>query len=270
MENNNNMKYTLFVSSSDSYADIWEVFFDLFRKYWPDFEGEIVLNTELLDYQHEGLSIRCTKVGKLGSFGKVLRAGLSTIQDENVLFIMIDYIFMGDVNHLKIEEYYHFFVKENLDSLCLEYQGYPNIEPTNHPDLVYVYPPAPHIMFSYQIAFWKKQVLVEMALPHENPWMSEWYGSQRAEKMKIKLACPRQEVQWPILYDLCGCLHQGKWLQNAVDFLKSIDYQVDFSKRGLYEGIYKTLKFRLKLKYMIWSTGLKGSYYDLYKRKPIH
>lgn len=262
--------YTVFVSSSDNYADIWGLFFDLFKKYWPEFDGEIVLNTEVLDYHHEGLKIKCTKVGKLGSFGKVFRAGLATIENENVLLIMIDYIFMGKVNHRQIEEYYNFFEKDNLDSLCLEYQKYPNVMPTTHSELVYVVPPAPHIMFSYQIAFWKKAVLVEMALPHENPWMSEWYGSQRAEKMKIKLVCPKTNIEWCIYYDMCGCLHQGKWMQNAVDFLNSIDYKIDFNRRGLYEGLYKTLKFRVKLKYMIWSTGFKGSYFDLYKRKPIH
>lgn len=259
--------YTVFVSSSDNYADIWKVFFDLFKKYWPDFEGDIVLNTEVLDYHHEGLSIKCTKVGKLGSFGKVFRAGLNTIQSDNVLLMMIDYIFMGDVNHIKIEDYFQFFVKDDLDSLCLEYQGYPNILPTEHSEIVYVLPPAPHIMFSYQIAFWKKKVLFEMALPHENPWMSEWFGSQRAEKMKIKLACPKQEIKWPILYDLRGCLHQGKWLDNAMKFLDSINYKVDFDKRGYYQDGYSTLKYRFKAKYMIWSTGLQGSYWDLVNRK---
>jgi hypothetical protein len=262
-------KYTLFISSSDAYSDIWPVFFDLFKKYWPEHVGEIVLNTETLSYSCPDLNIRCTKVGKLGSFGKVLRAGLDSVTSENVLLVMIDYIFMGKVNHQKVEEYYQYFCKNNLDSLCLEYQGYPNVTSANHPDLVNVIPPAPHLMFSYQIAFWTKAMLREMALPHENPWMSEWYGSQRAEKMMIKLVCPKNGIQYPIPYDLRGCLHQGKWLDNAVEFLHSIDYTVDFHKRGFYVDGYNTFKFRVRLKLKIWSTGLKGSYLDLLLRKMI-
>ncbi|HAO05991.1 MAG TPA: hypothetical protein DCQ50_03170 [Chryseobacterium sp.] len=260
-------KFTIFVSSSDSYADIWDLFFDLFKKYWPEYQGEIVLNTETLDYSHSDLNIRCSKVGKLGSFGKVLRAGLDSVTTENVLLVMIDYIFMGKVNHQQVEEYYQYFCEEKIDSLCLEYQGYPNVTDTTHPELVNVIPPAPNIMFSYQIAFWTKSMLREMALPHENPWMSEWYGSQRAEKMRIKLVCPKQEIQWPIPYDLRGCLHQGKWLDNTVEFLNSINYKVDFEKRGYYLDGYTTLQYRFKAKYMIWSTGIKGSYIDLWKRE---
>lgn len=263
-------KFSIFISSSDSYADIWDLFFDLFKKYWPEYQDEIVLNTEVLDYTHSDLNIRCTKVGKLGSFGKVLRAGLDSVKTDHVFLIMVDYIFMGKVNHHKVEEYYQFFCKDNLDSLCLEYQGYPNVKSTSHAELLYVLPPAPHIMFSYQIAFWKKSILREMALPHENPWMSEWYGSQRAEKMKIKLACPKNEIQWPILYDLRGCLHQGKWLDNAITFLQTINYTIDFNKRGYYGGGYNTIKYRFKAKYLIWSTGIKGSYFDLYKRKSLY
>lgn len=173
---------------------------------------------------------------------------------------------MDKVNSEKIEEYFKFFIEDNLDSLCLEYQNYPNLEKTKHPELVYVLPPAPNIMFSYQIAFWKKSVLYEMVLPHEDPWLSEWFGSKRAEKMKIRLACPNKNVSWPIVYDLRGCLHQGKWLENAIEFLKSNNYSFDFKKRGLYTDGYKTLSFKIKIKWKIWKAGLKGSYYDLFKR----
>ncbi len=261
--------YTIFISSSDSSSDIWPVFFDLFKKYWPEFDGEIVLNTELLNYKRNDLNIRCTKVGKLGAFGKTFRAGLNSVKTDSVLLIMIDYIFMAKVNHKKMEEYFQFFTQNKLDSFCLVNQNYPNKNATNHPEIVTVIPPAPHIMFSYQIAFWKKTMLREMALPHENPWMSEWYGSLRAEKMHIKLASLNNNIEWPIPYDLCGCLHQSKWLSNAVEFLNSINYTFDFDKRGFYTDGYNTLSYRIKAKYMIWSTGFKGSYWDLWTRKKL-
>lgn len=261
--------FNIFVSSSDSYSDIWPVFFDLFRKNWPEYTGIIYLNTEEKTFQSDGLNILCTQIGKLGSFGKVFRAGLDKVEDDNVLLIMIDYLIMSKVNQKKIEEYFQFFQQNKLDSLCLVNQDYPNTIPSNDTNLILVTPPAPHIMFTYQIAFWKKSILYEMALPHENPWMSEWYGSLRAEKMKIKLACLKKNINRPINYDLRGCLHQGKWLNNAVEFLNSINYIIDFNKRGYYKYGYTTFKYRIKAKYMIWTTGLKGSYLDLMKRKRL-
>lgn len=258
--------YTVFVSSSDSYSDIWPVFFDMFRKFWPEFDGVIVLNTEELEYFHPGLNVRCTRVGKLGSFGKTLRAGLSCVPTENVLLLMIDYMFMGPVNAEKLAKYYEFFLSKGLDSLCLIHQGYPNTITSSNSELIYVKPPAPHIMFSYQAAFWRVSMLWEMALPHEDPWMSEWFGSLRAEKMRIKLACLRSCVALPIIYDPKGCLHQGKWLEEAVQYLNGIGYYFQFERRGVYSGGYSTLRYRLRAKFAIIMTGVRGSFWDLLRR----
>lgn len=188
-------KFAIFVSSADSYSDLWPVFFDLFKKYWPNYEGNIYLNTEEKIYSHSGLNIICTKIGIQKTFGITFRKGLGTLPTENVLLIMIDYIFMGKVNHIKIDEYFNFFINKNLDSLCLTHQNYPNIQQTDYYDLVMVTAPAPYVMFSYQIAFWKKSMLCQMALPHENPWTSEWFGTKRAEKMEIKLAAISKKIQ---------------------------------------------------------------------------
>jgi hypothetical protein len=257
---------SIFVSSADSYSDLWPVFFDLFKRYWPEYDGEIYLNTENKTYTHPSLNIICTQVGKQKSFGITFRKGLDTIPTDNVLLIMIDYIFMGKVNSIKIKEYFDFFINKDLDSLCLTHQGYPNIEQTNNVELVRVHAPAPFIMFSYQIAFWKKAMLYQMALPHENPWSSEWFGTKRAEKMKIKLAAISDDKYNPTPYNLAGCLHKGKWLVDAIEHLNSIDYSFDFKNRGLFQEPKRTIKTRLKLRWMLVKDGLKGSYCDLWFR----
>lgn len=261
------VNFSIFVSSSDNYSDLWPLFFDLFKKYWPEYDSVIYLQTQEKEYSHHGLDIVCTKVGHLDGFGRTLRAGLDKVSNENILFIMIDYIFMGKVKHEYIKSCYDYFCSQELDSLCLIYQNYPHTIAMSNSDYLYVVPPAPYIMFSYQIAFWKKSMLREMALPHENPWMSEWYGSLRAEKMQIRLACVRAGKE-PIKYDGAGCLHQGKWLNNAIEFLNSIHYEFDFDKRGYYAEDHSFLS-RMKLKWMIYSTGLKGSWLDLWRRKNI-
>ena len=259
-------KYTIFISSSDAYSDLWPLFFDLFTKYWPEYVGEIYLNTENKLYSHPNLNIICTQVGNQNSFGVTFRKGLDLVPTDNVMLIMIDYMFMGKVADTKIEEYFNFFLKKDLDSLCLTYQEYPNTKPTEQTELVLVQAPAPYIMFSYQIAFWKKAMLYQMALPHENPWSSEWFGTKRAEKMNIKMAAITDEKYNPIPYNLAGCLHKGKWLGDAIEHLKSIDYAVDFSVRGFYQEPQRTIKNRISIKWMLVKDGLKGSYWDLFLR----
>jgi hypothetical protein len=100
-------------------------------------------------------------------------------------------------------------------------------------------------------------------LPHENPWSSEWYGTKRAEKMKIKLASISHEKFNPIPYNLAGCLHKGKWLDDAINHLNEINFYVDFSLRGYFKEPPATFKNKLKVKWMLVKDGLKGSYIDL-------
>ncbi|MBW8332449.1 MAG: hypothetical protein K0M40_10550 [Prolixibacteraceae bacterium] len=260
----------IFLSSADSYSDIWDLFFLLFKKNWPEYDGTIYLNTQEKTIQVEGLNIVCTRVGQLGSFGKTFRAGLDQVKSESIILMMIDYFFVGKVVDKKIKEHFEFFQRENLDSLCLTFQPYPNTIQTTNKELIRVLPPAPNVMFSYQIAFWKKKMLREMALPHENPWTSEWFGSRRAEKMNIKLASIASNNNNPIPYNPAGCLHKGKWLHDAVDHLNTFNYNIDFEERGYFREQPRTIMYRLKTKWMIVKDGLKGSYWDLWKKRPVN
>lgn len=259
--------FSIFVSSSDTYSDIWPLFFDLFQKYWPEYKGVIYLQTQEKQYSHQDLNIVCTQVGKLKEFGRTLRAGLDKVPGENILFIMIDYIFMGRVDHLRIMQYYNYFVTHDADSLRLIEERFDLYKQTDNPDIKACLPPAPNRFFSYQIAFWRKTLLKEMVLPHETPWSSEWYGDKRAHIIPLKLYSINSNTKMPILYDARGCLHRGKWLPNAVEFLNKLGYSIDFQRRGYYENDYITLHTRIKLSWMLKRDGIKGSYWDLFKRK---
>lgn len=231
----------VFISSSDSYSDLWPIFFDLFKKYWPEYEGIIYLNTENKDFQFAGLTIICTHVGK-NSFGRTFRAGLNRVNSPYLLLIMIDYFFMGKVNHEQLNNYFEFFIKQDIDSLCLISNPYTKAERLNYKDINRVIPPSKD-MFSFQIAFWKKSILYEMILPHETPWLSEWYGTLRANEMKLKLAYAATEKPIPYLAE--GALHKGKWVEPMILFLQDIGYHVDFNKRGFFQEKPKTLQDRI-------------------------
>lgn len=235
--------FPIFISSADSYSDLWPMFFELFERYWPGYQGAIYLNTEEKDFYRAGLDIRCTKVGKLGSFGKTFRAGLEKVESETLLLSMIDYFIMGTVDKDALTDYYRLFNERQLDSLCLCRNPYRQSIRQGIRDLAIVVPPS-NDMFSYQIAFWKKKTLVEMALPHETPWLSEWYGTLRANVMKIKLGFVNGPLVIPYIAE--GALHKGKWVPPMVDFLNSIDYKVDFEKRGFFHGDSQCLKSRIK------------------------
>lgn len=256
--------YSIFISSADSYSDIWPVFFHFFKFYWPEYDGIIYLNTESKDYKHEGLNIICTKVGKQGVFGKTFRSGLKLVKDDIILLIMIDYLFMDKVRVDLIARYFDIFRNLDADALFLVHHNSLKIN-TLYEDVELVAPPAKD-MFSYQIAFWKKESFYEMALPHESPWTSEWYGTKRANKMKMKIGCISSNFYMPISYDLAGCLHKGKWLQEAVEHLNKHHYKYNFLLRGFYSAQKQNFSYKVKMKWMFIKHGLMGSYWDLLRR----
>lgn len=257
-------QYPIFISSSDAYFDLWPIFFDLFKKYWPEFDGLIYLNTEHKEFYFEGLNIICTHVGS-NSFGKTFRAGLDKVDSPYLLLIMIDYFFMEKVKNELMNDYFVFFKAQCLDSLCLIAKTYKNILPLKFKDVYKVIPPSQD-MFNYQIAFWNKTTLYQMVLPHETPWLSEWYGTLRANQMNLKLAFTATEI--PIQYLAEGALHKGKWVKPIVDFFTEISYSIDYTQRGLFDIKPDTYVKRGRSRLITFIPRVLSNL-DLFKRKWI-
>jgi len=178
---------TLFVSSSDAYEDCWYPFFFLLKKFWPDCDLPIVLNTENKSFAYRGLNISCTRTGKQRSFGKTFHAGLEQVHTDNILLIMIDYFMMKDVQEAYLRNAYQIFIQEQLDSLCLvEMTTIKDVTPLR--DNVFLVSGAGRDRFSFQTAIWKKSSIKKYILEHENPWLSECFGSLRYEYTSDRIA----------------------------------------------------------------------------------
>lgn len=50
-------KFTLMMLTCDKYSDIWPAYFGQLRKYWPQYTGEIFVNTESKRVEGTGIKI---------------------------------------------------------------------------------------------------------------------------------------------------------------------------------------------------------------------
>lgn len=242
-----NREFSVFISSSDEYSDLWDLFFQLFKKYWPGYDGKIYLNTQITDYKVDGLNVIATKVGKGLPFGETFQRGLNKVDTDDVLLIMIDYLFMDKVEKENINNLYEWFKDNKLDSLRLKHHPYTHMQQI-HNGVCAVRAPQ-FDMFSFQIAFWCKDVLRKMVLAHENPWAAEWYGTKRANLLNIRMHCVDAAME-PITYLSEGALHKGKWVAPIVEFLKSQDIGVDYPRRGMFDP---GLEINVRLKHRLVS-----------------
>lgn len=234
----------VFYHTCDKYSDMWEPFCYFLKKYWPEYDGKIYINSEEKDFEYPGLNIINLKVGTM-DFAKREIVGLKRVKEDNILLMMDDLFLMGKVKNSVFEEYYDYFVSSNIDSLV--FRKFPTYEvtiPVNVRKAEVVIPPSID-MLSSQLALWKKESFIKYLNPDDGPWEMEWFGSIRANLSHLKLVCTDEEVI-PSLPE--GGLHIGQWVPEMVKFLKQEKYDIDLEKRGFYTPRKPTLSKRIKFK----------------------
>lgn len=229
----------IFVSSCDSYADIWPAFFALLKREWPEYRGRIYLNTETLDYRYDGLDIVCTRVGRQKHFGETFLKGIDCVGADSFLLFMVDYFIEDRVNVERLQDVYDVFVEGGADTFTLAIQPLGNLLPiaTSKQYAMLSNKDDWRIMFSFQIAFWKKSALKKLVVPWEDPWRAEYFGSRRAGLSKMRFFLLREYEDKPIKYDESGVLHGGgRWLMSALSRidLTSIPLDLKQSSRSVY------------------------------------
>ena len=105
----NNKLYSIIVNSSDGFEDCWIPFFTLFKKYWPDNESPVFLNSEFKNYEHPGLNIKSTKVhegvtDRKLTWSECLIKALQQVETPLVIYLQEDYFIESKVNQAKIQE----------------------------------------------------------------------------------------------------------------------------------------------------------------------
>lgn len=93
-------KVTMIFCSCDAYADMWKGFFSLLKKYWPEFDGQIILNTESTTFQYDGYSIsEPLYCAKDTPWSERLYRSLERASNPYVLLMLEDFYLKAPVDH---------------------------------------------------------------------------------------------------------------------------------------------------------------------------
>ena len=258
------MRYSILINTCDKFEDCWEPFFKLFKFYWPDCNGCLMLNTEYKDYSYPGLNIIPIKgcegktfKGKYATWSQCLKWALEKIDTDLILYLQEDYFLNDKVNNSMVEHYLD-YMTQHPDVPCIQLTtaGIPmgenadELEHLNYSDSSY---------FSYvscQASIWRKEVLLKLIREHETAWNFEWWGSKRAKYMGMKFLTVNhdwlREGHDFFPYIKTGVIG-GKWYRPVVELFDKHNIQIDFNKRGFYDPQRKkTFKEKLKLKRSIY------------------
>jgi hypothetical protein len=228
-------KIAILINSCDKYSDVWEIFFPLFFKYWPDCPWEIYLGSNTKLYNHP--KVKPLIVGEDISWADSTRKMLEQLPYDNVLFFLDDFFIFWHVNNVKVMRLYEWFC--NLDANYLRFRNDPpiNIPVAGYPELVEIMP-GEFYRTSLDIAFWKRSTFLSILKEGESPWSMEINGSERS----IRFPGFYASREWVI--ERRNGLEAGKWKRYNLELIKKEGLIVPYghSITGIVEHYYINLK----------------------------
>lgn len=258
------MRYSILVNTCDKFEDCWNPFFKLFKFYWPDCNGRLMLNTEYKDYSYPGLNIIPIKgcegktfKGKYATWSQCLKWALEKIDTDLILYLQEDYFLNDKVNNSMVEHYLE-YMQSHPDVPCVQLtsDGIPVCDVADEKEHLHFSDPSYFSYVSCQASIWRKEVLLKLIREHETAWNFEWWGSKRAKYMGMKFLTVNhdwlREGHDFFPYIKTGVIG-GKWYKPVVELFAKHNIQIDFNKRGFYDPQReKTFKEKLKLKRSIY------------------
>ena len=203
---NLNDSVSMIFCSCDAYSDLWENFFKLLRKYWPEFDGEIILNTESRSIQYNGFTIsEPLNCGKDVSWSQRLAWALDRAKNPWVLIVLEDFYLKAPVDHAAFCKTLA-YMQENPNVASVTYLREPG---TSKPEKA-----LPGFFFRKQFSLYKmtahitlyrKDYLRALLKKDESAWEFEVNGTSRSWFKRGVFLGPENNKQVVFPYDF-GCL----------------------------------------------------------------
>ena len=271
------MKYSVFVNTTDSFEDCWIPFFTLFKKYWPEYDGIIYLNTETKIFEYPGLNIKSIQSNKLNPNTKItwsecLIRALKKIDTDVILYLQDDYFFKDCVKNELINKYSSvMFEHKNIDCIHLTDQAVLFENVMSQYEGLYPVKIKQTYLVSCQAALWKKEILLKYLRPHENAWQFEKFGSKRGFIFKdiFFVVDPNQIKlnQFEIIPYVFTGIIKGRWKEEVVPLFNKNKIGIDYTIRGFALQAPK-IKFSMKILQKLRNLPIEvNSYLDLVKLK---
>lgn len=243
------LPYDLLVGTCDAYEDTWVPFFTLLQKYWLDAERlRIILSTEKKAFSFSNLLIESAQTnlhwhGRHKPWSQIILESLSHIKKPFVLLMLDDYFLTEHVMQNELSFFTNLMIQRpDWARIELLPQGIRRgIPDPNDPRIVFITPDE-GCRVNTQAALWRKEILLSILRPHEDPWQFELRGSIRARRMPYKFA--RLANGWNggksssiVTYLAGGGIHQGQWRKEVITLLAREGIVVDYQQRGIERSI---------------------------------
>ena len=200
----------ILVASCDKYADLWPLFFELFRKFWPDCPYRVYLLSNHLRPSYRG--IVPVPVGDDTSWSGNLRKALHAIPEDHILLLVDDLFFLAPVNTRTVVELATELISASGNCLKMNPSVPGNIR---FNDRLYLSSPGAAYRASTVLTLWKKNVLHDLLVEGETAWDFEIEGSRRSDAYGKFFTSSRKQFQ------IVNGVIKGRWSRYAFDQVRA-------------------------------------------------
>lgn len=209
----------LIVSSCDKCSDLWQPFFTLVKKNWPDFDRKVYLCTDSMTFAYEGFDITCPLRMSSGStWTENLMALLKGIDEEYVLLMLEDFWLKEMVDEAQLYQCEEIIKNDpTIGFICLVHQLDPSPDnPSSeiYPNLI-EYGQRTAYRVTTQAGLWRRDYLLSLLRKHESAWWFEMFGSKRSRRSACRSYVVKKSV---FSYDDGGVLFRGSFVEEYIRF----------------------------------------------------
>ena len=216
--NHNN---AILILSCDKYSDLWDPFFELFRKNWSDCPYQIYLGSNQIKYgRYEEVRniLTGTDVDWSTSFRKILEQ-----IPEEYIFVWLEDIFITAKMPTGIfESVFRFMAERGANHI--HFRPVPKTKNNIENNTYGVY----EKQMPYKVnlvGFWKKEYLLKLLLSGENAWNFEIFGSYRAS-FDSGFYCLNNQ-----LFDFINIIDKGSWIPASLKYCDVNGIKLEVGKR---------------------------------------
>lgn len=214
------------VASCDRYSDVWQLFFKLFRRQWPDCPHTVYLGSNTVGCDEPG--VQNLLVGPDEGWGKGLKAMLERLTEPYVLVFLDDYFLLRPVERAGFAAAKAASVASGAGYVLLSSPLRPDRPLPGHPDIGVLDPGAPY-RASLNVALWRRDALLALLKPEENPWQFELLASRRSDALAAPFLVSRKPV---FDIDKDG-VARGLWTHASLRMAAREGVEIDLSRRGV-------------------------------------
>ncbi len=234
MIENNLSSLAILVLSCDKYSDLWDDFFNLKERFWPDCPYPCYLATDTIDYKREG--VKLIKFGDIRTWTICARKAIKQIKEPYIALFLEDAFICKAIDTSIIAADLQFVIENKSDFLTLERNRMEK-------KLTSLDNVAPHIWridrhkkygIDTSAAIWEKGFLMkELEKEDCNAWQFEVnFCKEAASEVGLKGNIFFDDRQ-PFNISPVEVVRLGKLSPDAVKFYNHIGYNIDTSKRPL-------------------------------------